>query len=86
MVCGVKYCGGCNPRFNRTKFFNNVKKACPEIDFQYVQPDVVYDRLLVIQGCPSKCANISNIQVEGDTFKIAEENQFETLITQLKMK
>lgn len=83
MVCGVKYCGGCNPRYNRTNFFNKVKKICSEIDFQYVQPDIEYDHLLVIQGCPSKCATIDSILVKGNTFHISEENQFDALITQL---
>ena len=86
MICGVKYCGGCNPRFNRTNFFNKVKKMCPEVEFQYVKPDVIYDHLLVINGCLSKCASLEDIQVIGDTFKIAEENQLEELVCQLKMK
>lgn len=85
MICGVKYCGGCNPRYNRTMFFNKVKKACPEVEFQYVQPDVVYDHLLVIQGCTSKCADLSNIKVNGCTWNIFEESQYEELIKQLKV-
>lgn len=84
MVCGVKYCGGCNPRFDRSKFLVRLKKACDDIEFVYVQQDTVYDHLVVINGCPSKCANIQEIQVTGDTFKIAEESQLELLITQLK--
>lgn len=86
MICGVKYCGGCNPRYNRTNLFNQVKEMCPEIDFQYVQPDVQYDHLLVIQGCTSKCASIETIIVKGDIFHIWEENQLEALISQLLMK
>lgn len=86
MVCGVKYCGGCNARYNRTAFFGQVEKACAEVDFQYVKPDVIYDHLIVICGCPSKCANISTIQVSGDTFKVADENQLEGLITKLKAR
>ncbi len=86
MICGVKYCGGCNPRFNRTNFLNKVKKQCTDIEFQYVKQDIMYDHLLVINGCLSKCASIDDIQVKGDIFKIAEENQFEELIRQLKMK
>ena len=84
MVCGVKYCGGCNPRYNRTDFLVRLKKACEEVEFAYVQPEVVYDHLVVINGCLSKCADISQIQVAGDTFKIAEDNQLDELITQLK--
>lgn len=86
MVFGVKYCGGCNPRYNRTAFFDTVKRHFPEVEFQYVQPDVVYDHLLVICGCPSRCADISKIQVAGDTFKISEENQLEQLITEIQQR
>lgn len=84
MICGVKYCGGCNPRYNRTHFFDKVKTDCSEIEFQYVQTDVVYDHLLVIQGCTSKCADLSRIITNGHTWNIFEEDQYEELIRQLK--
>ena len=84
MICGIKYCGGCNPRYNRTKFFENLKKTCPEINFAYIQPNASYDHLIVINGCPSKCADLTMIRVNGDTIKIADENQFEELVAQLK--
>ena len=86
MVFAVKYCGGCNPRYNRTVFFDTVKKRCPEAEFQYVQPEVIYDHLLVICGCPSRCADISKIQVNGDTFKVSEESQLEQLIIEIKQR
>jgi predicted SnoaL-like aldol condensation-catalyzing enzyme len=84
MVFGVKYCGGCNARYNRTAFFDRLKKQCPEIEFQYVRPKVVYDHLLVICGCPSKCADISDIQVTGDIFKISEASQFDRLLSRIR--
>ena len=84
MICGVKYCGGCNPRFNRTNFFNKVKKACPDVEFQYVKPESVYDHLLVIQGCTSKCADLSQIVTHGHTWNIFAEDQYEELIAKLK--
>ena len=86
MVCGIKYCGGCNPRFNRTAFLAKLKKSCPEIDFAYVQSDFVYDHLIVINGCLSRCADITRIKVFGDTFKISDDDQFEELVLKLKSK
>lgn len=86
MVFGIKYCGGCNPRYDRITFVDTVKKRCPEAEFQYVQPDVIYDHLLVVCGCPSRCADISRIQVIGDTFKVSEESQMEQLITEIKQR
>ena len=84
MICGVKYCGGCNPRFNRTNFFNKVKRNCPEIEFQYVQPEIIYDHLLVIQGCTSKCADLSTLKTNGTLWNICDEAQYDKLIRQLK--
>ena len=84
MNIGVKYCGGCNPRYNRTKFFQTVKQGCENIEFQYVQPDVVYEHLLVICGCPSKCADISAIQVAGETIKVSEADRAEDIIERLR--
>lgn len=86
MLCGVKYCGGCNPRYHRTKLFDKIKAACPEVDFQYVQENVRYDHLLVIYGCPSKCADISKLQVQGDILKISDEGQLEDMLWTLKSK
>ena len=86
MVFGVKYCGGCNPRYNRTTFFDKVKERCPDVEFQYIQPEVCYDQLIVICGCTSKFADISQIQVTGETFKISEENQLEQLIAKIQQR
>lgn len=83
MICGVKYCGGCNPRFDRTGFFEAVKMACPDIEFQYVQPGITYERLLVICGCPSRCADITKILVSGKTFIISEAERLGKLTEEL---
>lgn len=84
MICGVKYCGGCNSRYNRTAFLERVKNTCTDVEFQYVQPESVYHHLLVICGCPSKCADISKILINGNIYMISEENQFEMLVEKLK--
>ena len=84
MICGVKYCGGCNSRYNRTAFLERVKNTCPNVEFQYVQPEAVYHYLLVICGCPSKCADISKILIDGNIYMISEENQFENLVEKIK--
>ena len=84
MICGVKYCGGCNSRYNRNAFLERVKNTCTDVEFQYVQPESVYHHLLVICGCPSKCADISKILINGNIYMISEENQFEMLVEKLK--
>lgn len=50
----VKFCGGCNPRFDRMEFASRLEENFPEHSFQkeYKDPDIS----LVICGCPSACA------------------------------
>ena len=62
MLVGVKYCGGCNPRYDRGALVAQIKKALPAMRFEPVRPDQVYDVLLVVSGCHVQCADISGIQ------------------------
>ena len=84
MIWGVKYCGGCNPRYNRTDFLDRLKKKCEDTHFEYVQKGKTYKHLLVICGCPSRCADLSDIHVEGETIKISEASQLEQVIQRIR--
>ncbi len=61
MLVGIKYCGGCNPRYDRGGLVARLKGALPDVDFEPVRPDKVYDLLLVVSGCHVACADISGI-------------------------
>lgn len=66
MLIGIKYCGGCNPTFDRGGTVQKIIKAYPGHRFENVREDRVYDLVLVLQGCSSMCANLSNIRsVQG---------------------
>lgn len=54
---GLRYCGGCNPRFDRTAFVRKLKDAFPSLSFAYAQEGVLYDTVLVICGCTAICAD-----------------------------
>ena len=58
---GVKYCGGCKPLFDRAERLRQVKEACPGVLFDYFEPGVKYDKILVINGCPAVCADTSEM-------------------------
>ncbi len=56
MQVGVRYCGGCNSRYNRGAM---VKRLCgkhPEWESENAKEGREYDLLLVIGGCSSCCA------------------------------
>jgi len=58
LMVGIKFCGGCNPRYDRVKALENIKRQFSEIDFVLANEHDCYYILLVICGCKSACANI----------------------------
>ena len=77
MKCGVKFCGGCNPRFERGEVFRDIRKEIDKIDFSYASEKDCYDILLVIGGCQSCCASYEQYEVKGDVYKIWDLSQVE---------
>ncbi|MEE0772381.1 MAG: hypothetical protein UIJ87_04280 [Anaerovoracaceae bacterium] len=77
MRCGVKFCGGCNPRFERGEVYRNIKDTIKNIDFSHASEDEEYDILLVIGGCSSCCASYEQYQVKGDVYKLWDLSQVE---------
>ena len=54
---GIKYCGGCNPKYERTDLVTKLKEMSrKDIHFENVKDDEKYDVLLVVGGCSSNCA------------------------------
>lgn len=85
MLCGVRYCGGCNPRYNRGGAFRKIKKHfAGRIDFQHAEEDVDYDLLLVISGCPNNCASTEHYKSKKGIVSIREEGQINTAIEELE--
>ena len=40
MLIGVKYCGGCNPVYNRGRQVKRLQEQFPEHDFQFAAGDM----------------------------------------------
>ena len=51
----VKYCGGCNPRYDRGELVARLVADVPEADFSLSAGD--HDLALVVCGCHSRCAS-----------------------------
>jgi len=50
--CTVKFCGGCNPRYDRGAAYQTIREALKqEAVFSYPQEGASYDLLLIIRGC-----------------------------------
>ena len=83
MRVGIKYCGGCNPRYDRSALVAQLKKALPQVDFQPVCPGESYDLLLVVSGCHVECADTSGILHSGRV-GVFSAGHLETAVEQIK--
>ena len=56
MKIGIKYCGGCNPRYQREEQVGRLKEKLPACSFTY-DDSAVCDIWIAVHGCPSACAH-----------------------------
>ena len=86
MICGVKFCGGCNPHYQRGDAFRKIQADLPEIEFEYAEEGVGYDHLLVIGGCTACCPIIEQYTVNGDVLKMWSEDHVKIIEEKLEEK
>lgn len=57
MRTGVKYCGGCNPHYDREKevALLNQKLAEKKSEIVPLKDEIEYDKILLVCGCPRVC-------------------------------
>ena len=59
MRVGLKYCGGCNPRYDRAAFARWLAAQHEDWEVTYAEREEAYDLLLVVSGCSAACASTS---------------------------
>lgn len=70
-MIGVRYCGGCNPRYDRVEFVNKVKNRFKEDkEFENAQEGVTYEALMVVGGCQNCCAAYKQYTSETEPMRI----------------
>lgn len=58
---GVRYCGGCNPRYDRVALVRRLESFFPEQEFVPAEPGGSYPAVLVVSGCTARCADVSGL-------------------------
>ena len=59
---GVKYCGGCNPEYDRVAFVDQIKERL-EGKAAFVPPESEgVDMILSVNGCQTACADLSGFK------------------------
>ncbi|MCH4072110.1 hypothetical protein [Pseudoramibacter sp.] len=57
---GIKFCGGCNPRYDRGAYADRLIKSL-EKPAELAVPGKAYDTVYVICGCQVCCADLSSL-------------------------
>lgn len=60
---GLRYCGGCNPRYDRVAVAKKLMGFFPDLTFYPAEAGVPYTAVLVICGCSSRCARVEDLSV-----------------------
>ena len=63
---GVRYCGGCNPRYDRVSVVKRLSGLLPEVEFVTAQAGESYTAAIVVSGCTARCAKIDDLAVPSD--------------------
>lgn len=52
LKCAIKFCGGCNPSYDRGAAYRNISSQLAGVaEFSLPKDDVQYDVLLILRGC-----------------------------------
>ena len=83
MKIGIRYCGGCNPNYERVEVVERVQSRMKErfLFLRYDQKDV--DVLISINGCLRACANENLNPSEVPHFSVKGERDFGGLLSWL---
>ncbi len=51
-TCCIKFCGGCNPRYDRGAAYRQIREALADtVSFSLPEEGRTYDALLILRGC-----------------------------------
>ena len=84
MKCGVRFCGGCNPQYDRGKAFEEIKNRMKEVDFVNAAEGVPNDLLLVIGGCTSCCAGYDQFETKNGVLKMWDKTRIDRICDEIK--
>ena len=80
---GIKYCGGCNPNYDRKGVADIIEKI-PGIKTVLYSENTIPDITLIICGCSSNCINADKYKSKYGTIMINDPSQIDVAIKCIK--
>ncbi|MEN8247224.1 MAG: hypothetical protein ABFS43_20235 [Thermodesulfobacteriota bacterium] len=63
-IIAIKYCGGCNPAFDRVEAVAGMLARLADVAEVVPLDDERADMLVAVEGCPTACADLSGFKGE----------------------
>jgi hypothetical protein len=88
MKIGIKYCGGCNPTYDRTDVASRLKEHSGfNHSIELAKQGIIYDVIVIICGCICACAGHQNLEgIYGKIFVTSESDIIKLLNVIEKIK
>ncbi|MCB6993636.1 hypothetical protein LI177_09095 [bacterium 210820-DFI.6.37] len=86
MKCGVRFCGGCNPRYNRRAALEEIKARVTDVNFVNAVEGIPHDLLLVIGGCTNCCASYEQFDTKNGVLKMWDKTHIERIYDEIQKK
>ena len=84
MEIGVKYCGGCNSKYDRTAFLEKIKSGCSkDIIFKNANDKTEVDFIIVLCGCNTACADYQRLKSKNGLVLVSNENDINSIIKKI---
>ena len=81
MKIGIKYCGGCNPNYDRSSVVSSLEKSIAKsISIETAKQGIIYDVIIIICGCNSACASHDNLEAKYEKICITSGNDNSKLL------
>lgn len=84
MVIGIKYCGGCNPVYDRGGRVREFIKDNPAHEYVTSDTGRLCDFWMVVCGCSRRCADIKGLKAERKVVLLWEEKGFKRLEQEIR--
>ena len=77
---GIKYCGGCNPFYERVEVVQRAQSLLKDRFIFSVDDVQDSDIMVLVSGCPRACAERNSGSSDVPSHSILGENDFQSLI------
>lgn len=84
MKIGLKFCGGCNSKYDRSKVTEILKIKLSKHQIEYVKDNENYDYTFIINGCQRACASYKEFNTIKEIFSIFSLESFDEILKNIE--